>query len=114
MVGVLDAIGAETAVIAGARLGAPVAWRAALLRRDQFRAVIGLGEPVRPRRSVRPTSVIPRTDDTVLSIAFPGAWRAEADLEGDIWMSVRGILLRIMGETAPRGGPVRSSYPTSI
>src|SRR6266853_4717141 len=42
MVGLLDALGAEQAVIAGHDLGAPVAWHAALLRPDRFRAVIGL------------------------------------------------------------------------
>jgi pimeloyl-ACP methyl ester carboxylesterase len=49
MVGLLDALGAEQAVIAGHDLGAPVAWHAALLRPDRFRAVIGLSVPFRPR-----------------------------------------------------------------
>ncbi len=38
MVGVLDALGERTAVIAGHDWGAPVAWHAALLRPDRFRA----------------------------------------------------------------------------
>ena len=38
MVGVLDALGVETAVVAGHDWGAPVAWHAALLRPDRFRA----------------------------------------------------------------------------
>ena len=38
MVGLLDALGAEQAVIAGHDWGAPVAWHAALLRPDRFRA----------------------------------------------------------------------------
>ena len=38
MVGVLDALGAQTAVIAGHDWGAPVAWHCALLRPDRFRA----------------------------------------------------------------------------
>ena len=40
MVGLLDALGAESAVIAGHDWGAPVAWHSALLRPDRFRAVI--------------------------------------------------------------------------
>jgi len=40
--GLLDAVGAENAVIAGHDWGAPVAWHCALLRPDRFRAVIGL------------------------------------------------------------------------
>src|SRR6516162_1884533 len=63
MVGLLDALGAEQAVIAGHDWGAPVAWHAALLRPDRFRAVIGLSVPYRPRGQVRPTTVMPQTED---------------------------------------------------
>jgi len=42
VVGLLDALGTATAVIAGHDWGAPVAWYAALLRPDRFRGVIGL------------------------------------------------------------------------
>ena len=54
MVGLLDAIDQETAVIAGHDWGAPVAWHAALLRPDRFRAVIGLSVPFVPRGQVYP------------------------------------------------------------
>src|SRR6201990_2741484 len=63
MVGLLDALGADTAAIAGHDWGAPVAWYAALLRPDRFRAVIGLSVPFIPRPPVRPTSIMPRTED---------------------------------------------------
>ena len=55
MVGLVDALGEKTAVIAGHDWGAPVAWHAALLRPDCFRGVIGLSVPFRPRGTVRPT-----------------------------------------------------------
>src|ERR1700761_9271695 len=45
MVAVLDALGVDRAVIAGHDWGAPVAWHAALLRPDRFRAVVGLSVP---------------------------------------------------------------------
>src|ERR1051326_1524839 len=61
----LDALGIEQAAIAGHDWCAPVAWHAALLRPDRFRAVIGLSVPYRPRSSVMPTSVMPRRDDAV-------------------------------------------------
>src|ERR1700752_2963442 len=63
MVGLVDALGEKTAVIAGHDWGAPVAWHSALLRPDRFRAVIGLSVPFRPRGSVRPTTAMPQTDD---------------------------------------------------
>ena len=85
MVGVLDALGEETAVIAGHDWGAPVAWHAALLRPDRFRAVIGLSVPYRPRGKVRPTTVMPQTDDAVFyQLYFQAPGVAEADLERDI------------------------------
>jgi len=65
MVGLLDAFDADTAVIAGHDWGAPVAWLAALLRPDRFRGVIGLSVPYRPRGEVRPTTVMPQTENAV-------------------------------------------------
>ena len=47
MVGLLDAMGQETAVIAGHDWRAPVAWHAAQLRPDRFRAVIALSVNLR-------------------------------------------------------------------
>jgi len=105
MVGLLDALDAETAVIAGHDWGAPVAWHAALLRPDRFRAVIGLSVPYRPRGTVRPTSVMPRTDDAVfyqLHFQTPGV--AEAELEQDVPATIRGTLLRLSGEGTAQGG----------
>ena len=60
MVGVLDALGEKTAVIAGHDWGAPVAWHAALMRPDRFRGVVGLSVPYRPRGGVAPTTVMPQ------------------------------------------------------
>src|SRR5574342_590023 len=65
MVGLLDALGASTAVIAGHDWGAPVAWHSALLRPDRFRAVISLSVPFLPRGSTRPTTVMPQTSDAM-------------------------------------------------
>ena len=56
-VGLLDALGTETAVIVGHDWGAPVAWYAALLRPDRFRGVVGLSVPFRPRPPVYATSL---------------------------------------------------------
>src|ERR1700712_5008320 len=99
MVGLLDALGEETAVIVGHDWGAPVAWHAALLRPDRFRAVIGLSVPYRPRGKVRPTTVMPRTDQAVFyQLYFQQPGVAEADLEADVRASVRATLMRIAGE----------------
>src|SRR6195256_533989 len=63
MVGILDALGAPTAVIAGHDWGASIAWQAALTRPDRFRAVAALSIPFRPRAKATPTSLMPRTEN---------------------------------------------------
>jgi pimeloyl-ACP methyl ester carboxylesterase len=99
LVGLLDALGAETAVVAGHDWGAPVAWHAALLRPDRFRAVIGLSVPYRPRGAVRPTTVMPQTEAAVfyqLYFQTPGV--AEAEFERDPRATMRTVLHSASGE----------------
>jgi pimeloyl-ACP methyl ester carboxylesterase len=111
MVGVLDAVGVDQAVIAGHDWGAPVAWHAALMRPDRFRAVIGLSVPFRPRGSAQPTTMMPKTDDAVfyqLYFQTPGV--AEAELERDVRRSIRGMLYSASGD-GPAGK--RSTFSAS-
>lgn len=102
MIGLLDALGVETAVIVGHDWGAPVAWHAALWRPDRFRGVIGLSVPFTPRRSARPTSIMPQTEDAIfyqLYFQTPGV--AETELERDVRLSIRSLLFSASGD-APR------------
>jgi pimeloyl-ACP methyl ester carboxylesterase len=103
VIGLLDALGVETAVIAGHDWGAPVVWHAASLRPDRFRAVIGLSVPFRPHGLVRPSSVMPQTDDAVFyQQYFQSAGVAEAELEHDVRASlhlVTGPSTRSLGVT---------------
>ena len=102
MVGLLDALGEGSAVIVGHDWGAPVAWHAALLRPDRFRAVIALSVPYRPRSSVPPTSQMPRTNDaSFYQLYFQTPGVAEAELERNIRQSLRKILYSASGD-APR------------
>jgi pimeloyl-ACP methyl ester carboxylesterase len=112
MVGLLDALGVGQAVIAGHDWGAPVAWHAALLRPDRFRAVIGLSVPFLSRSVVfvnpsaaPPTSVMPRRDDAMFyQLYFQQPGEAEAELERD----VRQTFVKTLGNV-PRGTPVSGS-----
>jgi pimeloyl-ACP methyl ester carboxylesterase len=109
MVGVLDALKEEHAVVVGHDWGAPVAWHCALLRPDRFRAVVGLSVPYRPRGSVAPTSVMPQTEDAAfyqLYFQTPGA--AEAELDADPLISLRRILYSGSGDV-PRKNPGAAS-----
>jgi len=106
MIGLLDALGMARAVIAGHDTGAPVAWHAAQLRPDRFRAVIGLSVPFRARGPVRPTSVMPRTDDAVryqLYFQEPGV--AEAELDRNVRTSFRIGRINVSGDAPPRPQP---------
>jgi pimeloyl-ACP methyl ester carboxylesterase len=99
MVGVLDALGAEQAVIVGHDWGAPVAWHAALMRPDRFRAVIGLSVPFRPRGAAVPTTMMPKTDDALFyQLYFQAPGVAEAELERDVRRTMRGMLYSASGD----------------
>ncbi|MGH7416924.1 MAG: alpha/beta fold hydrolase [Candidatus Rokuibacteriota bacterium] len=99
MVGLVEALGAESAAIAGHDWGAPVAWHAALLRPDRFRAVIGLSVPFRPRGSARPSTMMPRTDGAVFyQLYFQAPGVAEAELERDVRDSIRRLAFTGSGD----------------
>jgi pimeloyl-ACP methyl ester carboxylesterase len=101
MVGLLDALGVQQAVIAGHDWGAAVAWHAALLRPDRFRAVIALSLPYLQRSLVAPTLVMPRRKDAVFyTLYFQEPGVAEAELERD----VRQTFLKVLGGGSVAGG----------
>jgi pimeloyl-ACP methyl ester carboxylesterase len=104
MVGLLDVLGAEQAVIVGHDWGATVAWHAALIRPDRFRAVVALSVPFWPRGLARPMTVVPQTENAVfywLYFQTPGV--AEAELERDVRLTIRRILHSASGEAARDG-----------
>lgn len=103
MIGILDALGEASAVIAGHDWGAPVAWHAALLRPDRFRAVIGLSVPFRPRRGKRPTTLMPQSAEAIFyQLYFQRPGVAEAEFEADPRTTIRKILYHGSGDS-PRG-----------
>jgi pimeloyl-ACP methyl ester carboxylesterase len=109
MVGVLDSLREKTAVIVGHDWGAPVAWHAALMRPDRFRAVVGLSVPYRPRGSAAPTTLMPQNAEALfyqLYFQAPGA--TEAELEADTRVSLRKILFSASGDV-PRRTPSASA-----
>jgi pimeloyl-ACP methyl ester carboxylesterase len=103
IVGLLDALGEEKAVIAGHDWGAPVAWHAAQWRLDRFRAVIGLSVPFRPRGAGRPTTIMPQTEDAIFyQLYFQEPGVAEAEFERDPRLTLHSLLYWGSGD-APRG-----------
>ena len=104
MVGLLDELGVEQAVIVGHDWGAPVAWTAALMRPDRFRAVAGLSVPYLPRGAVRPTEALRflAGDSFMYMLYFQTPGVAEAELELDVRATIRRVLYWASGEAPDR------------
>jgi len=101
LIGLLDALQAPTAIIVGHDWGATIAWHAARLRPDRFRAVACLSVPYRPRGPAPPTSLMPRTAEAQFyQLYFQEPGVAEAELERDPRVSVRTMLYGASGEGA--------------
>ena len=101
IVGLVDALGAQQAVIAGHDIGATIAWQAALMRPDRFRAVIALSPPFRPRGfgdSGPPTTLMPRTENAVFYQLFLQTPEAEAGLGRDLRRTFRSQFSSLSGD----------------
>src|SRR5499427_1544055 len=107
VVGLMDALGEERAVLAGHDWGAPVAWNTSLLRPDRITGVIGLSVPYTPRGSAPPVETL----RTLLGDGFyicyfqqPGV--ADAELSRDPRATFRRLLTAAAGEGTGTGMPV--------
>jgi pimeloyl-ACP methyl ester carboxylesterase len=107
IVGLVDALGAKQAVIAGHDIGATIAWQTALLRPDIFRAVIALSPPFRSRGfgdSGPPTTLMPRTENAVFYQLFLQTPEAEAGLGRDLRLTFRYQFYTFSGDRPPSAG----------
>src|SRR5882724_5013512 len=99
LVGVLDGLEAPTAVIIGHDWGAGIAWQAARLRPDRFRAIVSLSVPFWPRSPARPTSLMPQTADAQFyQLYFQEPGVAEAEFEKDPRLTLRAMFYGGSGE----------------
>lgn len=86
IVGLVQALGAERAVIIGHDWGAQVAWSCALLRPDLFSALGLLSVPYVPRPDVRPTAIMQHFagEQQFYQQYFQEPGKAEAEFEADV------------------------------
>jgi pimeloyl-ACP methyl ester carboxylesterase len=107
IVGLVDALGAKQAVIAGHDVGATIAWQTALLRPDRIRGVIALSPPIRPRgfgaSTLPPTSLMPRSENAIFYQLFLQTPQAEAALGRDLRRTFRSQFYGLSGEGAAGG-----------
>jgi pimeloyl-ACP methyl ester carboxylesterase len=107
IVGLVDALGAKQAVIAGHDIGAAIAWQAALLRPDRFRAVIALSPPFRSRGfgdQGPPTTLMPRTENAMFYQLFLQNPAAEAGLGHDLRLTFRYQFYTLSGDKPSSAG----------
>ncbi|WP_426749652.1 alpha/beta fold hydrolase [Myxococcus sp. Y35] len=92
-VGLLDALGEQTAVVVGHDWGSAMAWNCAALHPDRFRAVVGMSVPHLGRAPMPPTQLFERMFGEkwfyILYFQTPGV--AEAEFEADVPKTVRTI-----------------------
>jgi pimeloyl-ACP methyl ester carboxylesterase len=99
MTGLVAALGEKRAVIVGHDWGSIVAWNAALLRPDIFRAVAGMSVPFLPRLPIRPLAMMKAMAGErffyILYFQEPG--KAEAELDPRAREMMRGMLYTASG-----------------
>ena len=106
LVALLDALGERQAVLVGGDWGATVAWQAAQLRPDRFRAVVALGVPLMGRAPMPPSQLFPQTKDALfytLYFSEPGV--AEREFERDVRATLRKVFYAASGDAGPRSDP---------
>jgi pimeloyl-ACP methyl ester carboxylesterase len=103
VVGLVEALGETEAVIVGHDWGAVVAWHAALLRPDLFRAVAGMSVPYSPPSARSLPEVLRRMGlESFYILYFQEEGRAEKELDLDPEDSLAKVYLAASGD-APKG-----------
>ncbi len=102
VVGLLDDVGAEQAVIVGHDFGGVVAWGAPLLHPDRFAGVVGISFPPVPRPRIPTTQAFRRVfgDNFFYILYFQEPGPADAELARDPATTMR----RMMAPPTPDGG----------
>jgi pimeloyl-ACP methyl ester carboxylesterase len=99
MVSLVDALGEKSAIVIGHDWGAAVAWTAAMLRPDLFRAVVGMSVPHRPRSADLPLKLLREAGlANFYWIYFQTPGVAEAEFERDIPTTMRKLLYGVSGD----------------
>jgi pimeloyl-ACP methyl ester carboxylesterase len=112
MVALLDHLKIAEAVIVGHDWGASIAWHAALLRPDRFRAVVGMSVPWAPRGPVGHGALLRRPGlERFYMNYFQTQGRAEAELARDVARTMRLMMVGLSGDATrawdgmvPHGG----------
>ncbi|WP_409517198.1 alpha/beta hydrolase [Ensifer sp.] len=103
LVALLDALGEHQAVVVGHDWGATIAWQAALMRPDRFRAVVALSVPMMGQPPVPPSKIFPQTEDALFyTLYFQKPKLADEEFSRDVSLTLRKIMFAASGEAGRR------------
>ncbi len=103
--GLVEALGERQAIVVGHDWGATVAWSAALLRPDMFRAVAAMSVPYRQRGPVPPLRALRAAGlHTYYYLYYQDVGVADAEYERDPKLTLQSTFYTMSGD-APRGRP---------
>jgi len=103
IVGLLDALAIDKAVLVGNDWGSTLAWTAALIRPDRIRGVAAIGVPYMEPAPMPPSRFFPQNEDALFyTLYFQQQGVAEAEFEGDIALTLRKILFAASFDAGPR------------
>jgi len=112
LIGLLDALGAASAVVVGNDWGSTIAWQAALMRPDRFRGIAAIGVPMMGAPPMAPTAMFPQTPEALLyPLYFQAPGVAEAEFEQDVPATLRKILFAASRDAGPRRDGDRTPNP---
>ena len=110
LIGILDSLGEEQAILIGHDWGSLLAWHAALLRPDRFTALVTMSSPYLPRcplqgqrATVPPTQVwrLAWGDQFFYQAALQQPGLAETEYSGDVRTVLRRLLYGGSGDALP-------------
>ncbi len=111
IIGLIPALGHDTAVVIGHDWGAPTAWSCALHHPDRVTAVGALSVPFMPRSPVPPLDAMREAfkGQFFYQLYFQEPGVAEAEFERDIRTALRKFLVMGAGETDLASLPAKSA-----
>lgn len=100
VVGLIDALGAEEAILIGHDWGAPIAWQTAIVARSRIRAVVGLSVPHLPRGLEPSLNTLRRIYEGrfFYQLYFQEPGVAERELEADVRAALHKIYYLASGD----------------
>jgi pimeloyl-ACP methyl ester carboxylesterase len=115
LTGLMDALGEKTCVLVGHDFGAALAWNAALLAPERFKAIAALSVPYTPRSAVPLTVALKRAvgDRFFYMLYFQEVGPAERELEADVARSLKAMYYSGSAEAVTNPQPL-ATLPRTV